>query len=502
MMTSMGRGCIVVLLAGCTAAHTPASDAAAFLEALDHALCDREVRCAGAFDTPVGPNYFVAPPYCHPSVHDDAFDGAIDAVARGQASFDADAAAACLMSLATMPCRSSATTTALPAMCSHAFHATAPLGASCDPAVLFDPCASGTYCAGTTACNGTCVPDAPDGSSCNTRPCARGDCGRAFDVTHCGQYPSVGQPCVEYCNSPTMAFVVCTAGTCVNGPLGAAGDPCGPTIGSCGAGLMCDWPEMPSTTAGACRAAGSQPLGAPCEIGSVCATGLDCIDRRRGVWPGMTPVGGACQTDRDCVRESNGCVRGRCGDLTLTRCTVDVPDVEGASREQCPTGQRCARADGFCFVALEIGDACDLTTQCADGSRCASGRCVAAVGPGAACTADALCPDGFACTSGACVALPAFGQACVDRCLNADCVAGRCTRRADGSACDDDRGQYFALFGWDHSICDGACDLQTHLCTPRLPAGSSCNGDWLCARGLTCLGGLDDHGVCTAATCP
>jgi hypothetical protein len=193
-------------------------------------------------------------------------------------------------------------------------------------------------------------------------------------------------------------------------------------------------------------------------------------------------------------------VRGRCV-AVLQLCYTDPPDVEWATRDDCPSGRRCSRADGFCFTAVGLGDACDATTQCADGSRCVGGRCIVAVGPGDACTDDVVCPAGFVCAHGACAALPTFGQPCSDRCLDADCVAGSCVRRPDGASCADDPGPYFAYYGRDRSRCEGACDEATQRCVPRLAIGAACAFYPDCARGLRCFGDANDHGVCAPATC-
>jgi hypothetical protein len=101
-----------------------------------------------------------------------------------------------------------------------------------------------------------------------------------------------------------------------------------------------------------------------------------------------------------------------------------------------------------------------------------------------------------------CTPLPTFGQSCTTRCLDADCIAGACTRRPDGASCADEP-SYYAYRPEDGGLCAGVCDA-THTCVTGRSLGERCALVLQppCARGLRCFGDANDHGVCAPATCP
>lgn len=141
-----------------------------WLERAQAAFCGFLVRCDGwpaSLEARCGEALIPSDP-----LFDTDAEG-LEAVARGEATYDADEAGRCLSAVARMGC--SART---PAACSRVFRGTHAPDAACTTS---HACADGLYCEGSDAsafvCTGRCAPEATRGEECHDRPCAAGlDC--------------------------------------------------------------------------------------------------------------------------------------------------------------------------------------------------------------------------------------------------------------------------------------------------------------------------------------
>jgi len=153
------------------------------------------------------------------------------------------------------------------------------------------------------------------------------------------------------------------------------------------------------------------------------------------------------------------------------------------------TAAACGYQGTYTCVRFEagLGEACDETLPCADGTSCVDGACVAGVDHGAACDAARPCLEPYVCEAGAC--------------------AG--PRRRDGASCDpevvDACGDGLACLGhrYGHDClapveepgercdADGQCPAGQACVRARCDAlperGAPCSASLGCADGLTCV---------------
>jgi V8-like Glu-specific endopeptidase len=254
-----------------------------------------------------------------------------------------------------------------------------------------DPCTEGVYCAsgdcrelgGALRCTESCelsVLDAcPAGFYCDEVACGEGACviGEAGDAR-------LGEACSDDTECRTLSCVDAgDGGECLRR---CSSDD------DCGDGERCLGPEE---GCGGCAPQGDgSPFGAPCAVGTDCASG-------------------------SCLEDVFGAV-----------CTTSCTDV-------CPEGFECT--SGQCLRASPGG--ADIGAPCAGSSDCASELCAEVAARGAACTSYCdpgnPCPVGFECveSEGTSLCRPSagiLGEACED---SDDCVTGLCGNFSDFRAC-------------------------------------------------------------------
>jgi hypothetical protein len=252
----------------------------------------------------------------------------------------------------------------------------------CDPTTTFGDCAFEFVCEADGCGTGRCIPGFPGGGA-NGAPCASD----------------------EDCASFRCADVRGTR-RCAR-PCRADGDPCP-------SGEVCDGAE---TGCGACLpyalSPAPRPLGAPCERGAQCASGM-CGDERyctqpcdaaRGCGAGFHCRGGAC------VRGELGLAGAEC--VTAEDCAAAAPECVRSGAERtcavpCDPSGTCA--EGFVCGDTDAGRRCvrpgaTLGSPCAASEECRSGLCATICTR--ICSEAAPCPEGFDC-------VPAGGaDACV-----------------------------------------------------------------------------------------
>lgn len=133
-------------------------------------------------------------------------------------------------------------------------------------------CGAGTSCIGWGPdSTGTCEPVRSVGGPCGPKSYECGWFLRCSEAGVCMDFPRPGEPCDE----SMPEFSDCLAGRCVGGickRLGGLGDPCGPGIGGCGHGTMC---EGNSCLSGCSSSLPCGSLGQPCCVGG-CDEGTQC----------------------------------------------------------------------------------------------------------------------------------------------------------------------------------------------------------------------------------
>lgn len=286
------------------------------------ALCDYEVRCGLFADqasclvygqTQIG----------------DSFQQLLDS---GKATFDGNAAQACLDALANLSCDNTQMSVRTePPGCLHIVTGTVATGSDCEQS---DECQSGA-CAipdcSSACCTGSCVAaQAPAGSGepCATRPC---DTGLVCDQT--------SSTCVALAGSGAgcTLFDQCDYG------LGCAGGMCKPLPAI---GQMC-------------------PDGICADVGAVCNAAGTCM---------MVGLPGApCATAEDCSPYAT------C-DVAMGTCTA-LPTVGQPCQTGCSDGSFCNIADGgsgvgTCTALGSNGASCTRDTECAS-HNCADTGCQA-----------------------------------------------------------------------------------------------------------------------------
>ena len=368
------------------------------------------------------------------------------------------------------------------------------LAARCCPDFGVDACGPGLFCA---AFDGrsfpACYADHArlDGESCtDDRHCLSYRC--SADAQVCRSSPGASCTTALGCGpGPSMSTVVCAGGTC-RPSTGNTGAPCG--LGTdcatgfcvasvCSAGAEDDPCAAPTDclsgrcTAGACSSGGE---------GSTCASPGDCVSGRcvnRQCSSGSE--GSNCVRGTDCA--SNICVARSCSAGTNGRACVRATDCAAGLHcvRPCPAGQSCTSecSDGA------IDSPCSANADCS-GSTCAreidgNWKC------GGTCTGSGSCSDGFVC-SGARSCVPAGAMPESAACtMDADCASAVCADfGAGGTLCSGPAGYW--------SPCNGNNCAAELWCETR--SGSPGAGRCLPAEGAACRRFHDSVEIWTA-TC-
>ncbi len=313
-------------------------------------------------------------------------------------------------------------------------------GGFCDPNPPGGPCKNNNQCGGDDVCNnGTCEPPqtpCTDDSQCSGGVCLGGFCEpphppiACTDPTDC---PSGDECTGGFCQPPDSCSVnddcpggeLCESGHCHPGqpPVPCTVDQdCPPPgddvyVNTCYGGFC-----TPST--GGCTDA------TDCAGGEVCANGV-CV-------PGDPPA--QCANDYDCPGGYT-CENGVCqpggvvdGCTTAADCPANGTDDVGPAcvgglctsnriaPTSCAAGETCAPGTSCSGgVCLPIAGACELDSDCSDGSSCVAGWCGVACASGSECTTGVCslgrcadpcgdysqCGNYEACLSGGCVPLAA-----------------------------------------------------------------------------------------------
>ena len=275
------------------------------------ALCDFEVRC-GLFADQTSCLMFG-------QTHvDGGFQQLLDS---GKATFDGNAAQACLDATANLPCDQTQMAVRVePSACQHVVVGTVATGGACEQNAECASSACSISSCGSACCAGTCeAAQAPAGSGepCVTRPC---DVGLACSQTSgtCVALGGSGAGCTL--DTDCDYGLGCPAGLCA--PLPAVGDPC--------------------------------PAGECADIGATCNAAMMCV---------MVGLPGApCQIDQDCSPYAT------C-DVAMGKCAV-LPTLGETCQTQCSDGSYCNIPDGgsgvgTCTAPGSDGAACTRDNQCA-----------------------------------------------------------------------------------------------------------------------------------------
>ncbi len=365
--------------------------------------------------------------------------------------------------------------------------------------------------------------DSLDGLSGDTRPGGL-DAYAEVEVSFLTDGPTDASSCLDRLDcagsmglAPPCHVWTCMDGTCVPEPLGdgtACDDGSACTVadhceaGHCsGVAIACEDDHDPCTAETCDPASGCQyiPLtGHPCEDGSACTEGDQCVFGRCLGQQVLCDDGDPCTFD-DCD-DSSGCVHGptpvrACDDGDA--CTRDDECHEGECRGvrlDCDDGNECTEDDCVstlgCIHKPLNGKPCSDGSACTIEDHCEMGVCVGT---------PKNCNDGNPCTTEVCDPIqgclypPADGVGCNDGnpCTDQDrCAGGVCLGQA--TACDDD------------NVCTvDSCTDQSgciHIQVPGLwcdDSNACTEGDY-CSKG-SCLPGspvdCNDGNECTTDFC-
>jgi len=336
-------------------------------------------------------------------------------------------------------------------------------GASNQPTAPACPtsCSNDNQCDASAHCDGTCVPDVPDGTSCDeASDCIAGHCQNGF--------------CCGGANNDCCA----SATDC---PAGYASAPVCNTPG------LCDGTKSVATCAPATHVCGTQP-GVADDRACTASTEANSCDLYPSIFCSgavtQDPTRPTCATS--CGSDANCDANAYCKAGTPKRCSADEPDGGVCSSNSQCASDHCE--NGFC---CGHGECCARTSDCpvgtyTDPSTCSTPSDCQGTRRDPLCGTDKICvvnpattPDDSGCggvEANACGNYPSIV-----------CTSGtNQTPRMCPGSCNND------------SECDLAayCDLGSHTCKPDQPAGQVCSPTVSCAAGLFCV-----DGVCCTTSC-
>jgi hypothetical protein len=418
-------------------------------------------------------------------------------------------------------------------------------------------------CDGGYHCDGSCVPDVPDGATCDedsdclSAHCANGHCCAAGDCCATAADCPPAYRTAPGCDDPvtcqgTRVDAICEVSTCGVGPVldddsacaaGLVADECGLFVavtcsgevgqaaprcpaqcasdGECDPGAHCDGTCVPDVAEGPCDE-DSDCVSGHCQNGFCCTSG-DCCASAADCPPGYA-ARSRCDDPRTCQghRVDATCVNATCG-------SVDVPDDTG-----CAVGtlsDPCGLYPPvFCTGAADQEDppcatSCTLDEDCKDGAHCANGVCTGDLADGLTCTENSdcqseHCKNRFCCAEGDCCAGPAdcpamftFPPACDDAYA---CQGHRADPTCEDSMCGttaaipDDAGCGRDVVAnacdlWLSVFCTGARDQTPPPCPTTCIVDAECDPvghcDGTCQPDLFDGSGCDEDSDCASGHC-
>lgn len=332
-------------LAGCVEPPTPSNYAGEY----EAALCAWSSGCSA----------FSSPAQCRDALVWDTigrFQYLADAVEAGRMEFDADAAQACLETIAALPCEGNLIEQIL------FFQGPSAAPEPCQDVFVgkvrnYDPCMNSEECEG-------------DNAVCGFSPTCQDACcvGACRDL---GDPPAIGEACTGSCAEGAYCAFDPMSGAQTCAKRRPAGQSCADDSSACEGGLFCDFNGDP-----VCRKL--LAAGASCEGDWQCADDLRCYNAIEGARTCRTlPVeGDACSNNNypACARVDNVCdPSNRC--VRLPAPGEPCPDYQCVPYADC----RQRAADLVCVARPGLGGGCgpeaDYVSclghlQCNDGSQC------------------------------------------------------------------------------------------------------------------------------------
>ena len=238
-----------------------------------------------------------------------------------------------------------------------------------------------------------------------------------------------------------------------------------------------------------------------CFNSGQCCSGGICVDGH------CSDGGNKCYCDSD-----NPCISGICYDNVCMQCAKIGMNC---SSGQCCSGASCL--DGSCHLCSLPGKVCSVSSDCCSGSNCLNGLCACSKN-GCECMNNSSCSSGY-CFGGKCkpdekskkISCLRIGDACEssnDCCQGSTCMASNIPATNFCESC--------ANTDWpcsENSMCcsglciDGACSCNTLGCVcaddDNCASGICVNGlcscntvSCVCADGDTCASGVCKYGFC------
>jgi hypothetical protein len=210
-----------------------------------------------------------------------------------------------------------------------------------------------------------------------------------------------------------------------------------------------------------CDGYGCHPVTPPpnqtCTGASSCQTNQICTD------VGCVTV---CQADSDCpqgdVCKSNQCVAPTSPPGNIVKCLTDA---------DCAPGEACVGTGAWATCTAK-SNACQYSSECAQGTVCADGECLVD------CSAGQACPSGTQCTKGVCI--PTTGTQCTTdaECSGSTpkCDQGTCVAACDPNASPD-------TCGAGYYCNNGACVVDTRP-QPNCGSAAQCLSNQVCLDGF------------------
>lgn len=325
-----------------------------FLDEVDSAWCDRELRCGLRSNAETGCT--VPPPVIVARSRVD-IQRSIDAKHMRYEPLNAKR---CIEAVHKSPCDPIAMALAVGDACETV---TAPRVEAYGECLGQDECLGGRCVVAAGACRGACEPYVPVGADCTSDAAVCDPTVHFCDGAHCRARRDRGDACDD--DSMCRHELRCVDGACASQPRPKRGEPCDATLRICRDADFCD--------NGTCMARAAD--GATCARADACRSGSVCAGYDldvAGVCRQPSSLGGPCTAA-----------------AMVTGCALSSVCDNGV----CVAGEPFAGWNETCAIAPCIGD--ELI--------CRSSVCVLPSGVGGICALDDDCQSGLACVDRQCV---------------------------------------------------------------------------------------------------